>query len=197
MQHTSVSPDRRLITVVGDHLDGLLVDSQNGKVKNWFSNRILELPRWLGEPWFTVRLLHNELWIQIGEIASLKTGLRLCTFDSHALGCPFFYLKHLNVEKESKCKPTTKSNRHTWGLVCHLSSIIFFSLHFNLPFFLLSMSFVIYNFFWVIVIYRICAFEKKWKGPAQNQVQASLHMLVFTTMTQALTNVYMVKRIIF
>ncbi|XP_022733334.1 uncharacterized WD repeat-containing protein C2A9.03-like isoform X2 [Durio zibethinus] len=30
-KHTSVSPDRRLITVVGDHLDGLLVDSQNGK----------------------------------------------------------------------------------------------------------------------------------------------------------------------
>ncbi|EOY05019.1 Transducin/WD40 repeat-like superfamily protein isoform 2 [Theobroma cacao] len=31
VNHTSVSPDRRLITVVGDHLDGLLVDSQNGK----------------------------------------------------------------------------------------------------------------------------------------------------------------------
>jgi hypothetical protein len=33
MQHTSMSPDRRLITVVGDHTDGLLVDSNSGKVK--------------------------------------------------------------------------------------------------------------------------------------------------------------------
>ncbi|KAL4312369.1 hypothetical protein GQ457_01G023350 [Hibiscus cannabinus] len=32
MQYTSISPDQRLITVVGDHLDGLLVDLQNGKV---------------------------------------------------------------------------------------------------------------------------------------------------------------------
>uniref|UniRef100_A0A5B6ZAI0 Putative Uncharacterized WD repeat-containing protein n=1 Tax=Davidia involucrata TaxID=16924 RepID=A0A5B6ZAI0_DAVIN len=31
VNHTSVSPDRKLITVVGDHLDGLLVDSRNGK----------------------------------------------------------------------------------------------------------------------------------------------------------------------
>ncbi|KAE8685609.1 cysteine proteinase RD21a-like [Hibiscus syriacus] len=31
VNHTSISPDQRLITVVGDHLDGLLVDSQNGK----------------------------------------------------------------------------------------------------------------------------------------------------------------------
>lgn len=33
MQHTSMSPDRRLVAVVGDHIDGLLVDSQSGKVK--------------------------------------------------------------------------------------------------------------------------------------------------------------------
>jgi hypothetical protein len=33
MQHTSISPDRRIITVVGDHTEGLLVDSQSGKVK--------------------------------------------------------------------------------------------------------------------------------------------------------------------
>lgn len=32
MQHTSISPDRGLIAIVGDHKDGLLVDSQNGKV---------------------------------------------------------------------------------------------------------------------------------------------------------------------
>ncbi|KAB5569680.1 hypothetical protein DKX38_003473 [Salix brachista] len=31
LQHTSVSPDRRLIAVVGDNVDGLLVDSQSGK----------------------------------------------------------------------------------------------------------------------------------------------------------------------
>ncbi|XP_010246373.1 PREDICTED: uncharacterized WD repeat-containing protein C2A9.03-like [Nelumbo nucifera] len=31
VNHTSTSPDSKLITVVGDHLDGLLVDSQNGK----------------------------------------------------------------------------------------------------------------------------------------------------------------------
>ncbi|KAH7572755.1 hypothetical protein JRO89_XS03G0007800 [Xanthoceras sorbifolium] len=31
VNHTSVSPNRKLITVVGDHLDGLLVDAQNGK----------------------------------------------------------------------------------------------------------------------------------------------------------------------
>ena len=28
-----MSPDHRIITVVGDHTDGLLVDSQSGKVK--------------------------------------------------------------------------------------------------------------------------------------------------------------------
>ena len=33
MQHTSISPDRRILTVVGDHTEGLLVDSQSGKVK--------------------------------------------------------------------------------------------------------------------------------------------------------------------
>ncbi|GMN69073.1 hypothetical protein TIFTF001_038123 [Ficus carica] len=31
VNHTSVSPDRRLIAIVGDHVDGLLVDSQSGK----------------------------------------------------------------------------------------------------------------------------------------------------------------------
>lgn len=36
MQHTSMNPDRRLITVVGDHTDGLLVDSQSGKVKKFY-----------------------------------------------------------------------------------------------------------------------------------------------------------------
>lgn len=33
LQHTSLSPDCKLITVVGDHLDGLLVDSTNGKAR--------------------------------------------------------------------------------------------------------------------------------------------------------------------
>ncbi|GMH08081.1 hypothetical protein Nepgr_009921 [Nepenthes gracilis] len=32
VNHTSVSPDRKLVTVVGDHKDGLLVDSQTGKI---------------------------------------------------------------------------------------------------------------------------------------------------------------------
>ncbi|PWA93636.1 WD40/YVTN repeat-like-containing domain-containing protein [Artemisia annua] len=31
VNHTSMSPDRKLITVVGDHVDGLLVDSASGK----------------------------------------------------------------------------------------------------------------------------------------------------------------------
>ncbi|CAK9141632.1 unnamed protein product [Ilex paraguariensis] len=31
VNHTSMSPDRKLFTVVGDHLDSLLVDSRNGK----------------------------------------------------------------------------------------------------------------------------------------------------------------------
>ncbi|KAL9237865.1 hypothetical protein vseg_012362 [Gypsophila vaccaria] len=31
VNHTSISPDRKLIAVVGDHVDGLLVDSQTGK----------------------------------------------------------------------------------------------------------------------------------------------------------------------
>ncbi|KAM7465494.1 hypothetical protein LguiB_013056 [Lonicera macranthoides] len=31
VNHTSVSPDRKLLCVVADHLDGLLVDSQSGK----------------------------------------------------------------------------------------------------------------------------------------------------------------------
>nr|GFD29103.1 hypothetical protein [Tanacetum cinerariifolium] len=33
VNHTSLSPDRKLITVVGDHLDGLLVDSASGKAR--------------------------------------------------------------------------------------------------------------------------------------------------------------------
>lgn len=32
LQHTSISPDCKLMTVVGDSLDALLVDPQNGKV---------------------------------------------------------------------------------------------------------------------------------------------------------------------
>lgn len=32
LQHTSVSPDGRLLAVVGDNLHGLLVDAHNGKV---------------------------------------------------------------------------------------------------------------------------------------------------------------------
>ncbi|XP_024028532.1 uncharacterized WD repeat-containing protein C2A9.03 isoform X2 [Morus notabilis] len=31
VNHTSVSPDRRLVAIVGDHVNGLLVDSQSGK----------------------------------------------------------------------------------------------------------------------------------------------------------------------
>ncbi|WCJ27515.1 Transducin/WD40 repeat-like superfamily protein [Euphorbia peplus] len=31
VNHTSLSPDRKLIAVVGDHKDGLLIDAQNGK----------------------------------------------------------------------------------------------------------------------------------------------------------------------
>lgn len=37
LQHTSVSPDRRLIVVVGDHTDGLIVDSRNGTVRKFFA----------------------------------------------------------------------------------------------------------------------------------------------------------------
>lgn len=36
LQHTSISPDRRLVAVVGDHVDGLLMDSQNGKVPRFY-----------------------------------------------------------------------------------------------------------------------------------------------------------------
>ena len=36
LQHTSISPDRRLVAVVGDHVDGLLMDSQNGKVPEYY-----------------------------------------------------------------------------------------------------------------------------------------------------------------
>lgn len=32
LQHTSLSPDGKLIIIVGDNLDGMLVDSQTGKV---------------------------------------------------------------------------------------------------------------------------------------------------------------------
>lgn len=33
VQHTSVSPDSKSVIVVGDNADGLLADSQSGKVK--------------------------------------------------------------------------------------------------------------------------------------------------------------------
>lgn len=32
LQHTSVSPDGKLLVIVGDDPDGMLVDSQTGKV---------------------------------------------------------------------------------------------------------------------------------------------------------------------
>lgn len=32
LQHTSLSPDSKIITIVGDNPDGMLVDSQTGKV---------------------------------------------------------------------------------------------------------------------------------------------------------------------
>lgn len=33
VQHTSVSPDSKTVVVVGDNSDGLLADSQSGKVR--------------------------------------------------------------------------------------------------------------------------------------------------------------------
>ncbi|KAI5653235.1 hypothetical protein M9H77_30422 [Catharanthus roseus] len=33
VNHTSISPDRKLLTVLGDDLDGLIVDAHNGKVR--------------------------------------------------------------------------------------------------------------------------------------------------------------------
>lgn len=33
VQHTSVSPDSKTVVVVGDNADGLLADSQSGKVR--------------------------------------------------------------------------------------------------------------------------------------------------------------------
>ena len=38
LQHTSVSPDGKLLTIVGDNLDGILVDSQIGKVLKFVFN---------------------------------------------------------------------------------------------------------------------------------------------------------------
>ena len=35
VQHTSVSPDSKTVIVVGDNADGLLADSQSGKVRSW------------------------------------------------------------------------------------------------------------------------------------------------------------------
>jgi hypothetical protein len=32
MQHTSLSPDRKVIVIVGDDPDGLLIDANSGKV---------------------------------------------------------------------------------------------------------------------------------------------------------------------
>lgn len=40
MQHTSMSPDCKIVTVVGDHLDGLLIDAQNGKVSKLLLHEI-------------------------------------------------------------------------------------------------------------------------------------------------------------
>jgi hypothetical protein len=32
MQHTSLSPDRKVVVIVGDDPDGLLIDASSGKV---------------------------------------------------------------------------------------------------------------------------------------------------------------------
>ncbi|BBG93490.1 hypothetical protein Prudu_001518 [Prunus dulcis] len=45
VNHTSISPDRRVVAVVGDHVDALLMDSQNGKLEeqSYFRIQILHL----------------------------------------------------------------------------------------------------------------------------------------------------------
>jgi len=34
MQHTSLSPDRKVVVIVGDDPDGLLIDANSGKVQS-------------------------------------------------------------------------------------------------------------------------------------------------------------------
>ena len=46
LQHTSLSPDGKLLTIVGDNPDGMLVDSQTGKVLflfNFLSARLVNI----------------------------------------------------------------------------------------------------------------------------------------------------------
>ncbi|KAL0000342.1 hypothetical protein SO802_014123 [Lithocarpus litseifolius] len=40
MNHTSVSPDGKLLTIVGDNTEGMLVDSQTGKLLKFVFNRL-------------------------------------------------------------------------------------------------------------------------------------------------------------
>lgn len=74
MQHTSVSPDSKLLTVVGDDLDALLVDSQNGKVFSLmfeFMNLGEELEPWgFSGTWYISLSLCNYLGEQVHYLAS-------------------------------------------------------------------------------------------------------------------------------
>lgn len=40
MQHTSLSPDRKVVVIVGDDPDGLLIDSNTGKVCHYIKSRL-------------------------------------------------------------------------------------------------------------------------------------------------------------
>jgi hypothetical protein len=60
VQHTSVSPDSKTVIVVGDNADGLLADSQSGKVKS-------------------SQARHLFVCLFVDQVRSLKRG-RMCLF---------------------------------------------------------------------------------------------------------------------
>ncbi|XP_076917488.1 uncharacterized protein LOC143577579 [Bidens hawaiensis] len=87
VNHTSLSPDRKLIAIVGDHLDGLLVDSTTGKARtseykyiafNFISNNnIIIFGRWLPQ-WkatWTTHLQPHGIQMAKSLLQAIKTRL--------------------------------------------------------------------------------------------------------------------------
>ena len=74
LQHTSVSPDRKLIAVVGDNVDGLLVDSQSGKVQEVFHLKLFFLIIGIRIACVSIFLWEELVVFKTGKLHKIRNG---------------------------------------------------------------------------------------------------------------------------
>jgi hypothetical protein len=48
LQHTSLNPDGKLLIIVGDYPEGMVIDANSGKVKHKFNPSFPVLSKWVG-----------------------------------------------------------------------------------------------------------------------------------------------------